>query len=54
MLYLLARRLTDKEIADALSISHRTAMHHVSSILAKLALGSRRQVPKWAEQHRII
>ncbi len=54
VLYLLARRLTDKEIADALSISHRTAMHHVSSILAKLALGSRRQVPKWAEQHRII
>jgi non-specific serine/threonine protein kinase len=54
VLYLLARRLTDKEIAAALSISPRTAMHHVSSILAKLALSSRRQVPKWAEQHRII
>jgi DNA-binding NarL/FixJ family response regulator len=54
VLFLLARRLTDKEMADALSISHRTAMHHVSNILSKLGLESRRQVPDWADEHGIV
>ncbi len=54
VLYLLTRRLTDREIADALSISPRTSMHHVSNILSKLALESRRQVPEWAGEHGLV
>ena len=51
VLYLLARRLTDKEIADALSISPRTAMNHVANILGKLSLANRREVAHWAREH---
>ena len=40
VLRLLARHYTDREIADALSISPRTAMHHVSHILAKLGVAT--------------
>jgi DNA-binding CsgD family transcriptional regulator len=42
VLQLLARRLTDKEIADALFVSPRTASFHVSSVLRKLNVSSRR------------
>jgi non-specific serine/threonine protein kinase len=47
VLRLLARRLSDKEIADTLSISPRTVMNHVASILDKLGLASRREVAEW-------
>jgi predicted ATPase/DNA-binding CsgD family transcriptional regulator len=47
VLRLLARRATDREIADELSISPRTVMHHVSRILAKLEVASRRDVAAW-------
>ena len=42
VLRLLARGMTDREIADALFISHRTVNAHVASILAKLSVSSRR------------
>jgi DNA-binding CsgD family transcriptional regulator/tetratricopeptide (TPR) repeat protein len=51
VLRLLARHLTDREIADALSISPRTIMHHVSHILAKLGVTSRRDAAAWAARH---
>jgi DNA-binding CsgD family transcriptional regulator len=54
VLYLLARRLTDKEIADALSISPRTAMNHVANILAKLDLANRREAARWTREHGFI
>ena len=54
VVYLLARRLTDKEIADALSISPRTAMNHVGHVIAKLGLGNRREVAQWARQHGLV
>ena len=41
VLVLLARGLSDKEIADGLYISPRTAMTHVGNILAKLGVNKR-------------
>jgi DNA-binding NarL/FixJ family response regulator len=35
--------MTDREIADALFLSHRTVNAHVASILAKLGVSSRRE-----------
>jgi DNA-binding CsgD family transcriptional regulator len=43
VLAFLVHRYTDQEIADELSISVRTASHHVASILAKLDVANRRQ-----------
>jgi excisionase family DNA binding protein len=43
VLRLISRRATDREIADTLSISPRTVMHHVSNILAKLGATNRRE-----------
>ena len=51
VLHLVARHYTDREIADALSISPRTTMHHVSHILAKLGVTSRRAAAAWAAGH---
>jgi DNA-binding CsgD family transcriptional regulator/Tfp pilus assembly protein PilF len=48
ILRLLSRRATNREIADTLSISPRTVMHHVSNILAKLGVENRRQAAHWA------
>jgi DNA-binding NarL/FixJ family response regulator len=42
VLQLLIRRLTNKEISSALSISERTVKFHVSNILSKLQLDDRR------------
>jgi DNA-binding CsgD family transcriptional regulator len=43
VLGLLAEGLTDAEIAVRLSLSAKTVGHHVSALLAKLGVGSRRQ-----------
>jgi predicted ATPase/DNA-binding CsgD family transcriptional regulator len=45
---LLKHRLSDREIAERLFISPRTAGTHVTSILGKLGLSSRREVPDFA------
>src|SRR5581483_9891326 len=45
---LLARGLTNRQIAEALVISERTADNHVSHILDKLGFASRAQVAAWA------
>jgi DNA-binding NarL/FixJ family response regulator len=44
ILPLLAARWTDREIAEALCISHRTVTTHVSHIFTKLGINSRREV----------
>ncbi len=54
ILPLLAQRLTDREIAEQLCISHRTAMNHVASILNKLDVASRRDVAAFAAQHGLL
>ncbi len=52
ILGLLGQRLTDKEIAARLSISHRTVMNHVAGVLSKLGVTSRREAADWAARHR--
>lgn len=47
----LARGLTNQQIADELYISVRTAETHVKRILAKLGLSSRGQVAHWVHEH---
>ena len=44
---LIARGLTNRQIAEELFIAERTADTHVEHILAKLGLGSRSQVAAW-------
>lgn len=44
ILPLLAARWTDREIGEALYISHRTVTTHVSNIYSKLGINSRREV----------
>jgi DNA-binding NarL/FixJ family response regulator len=43
VLALLTEDLTDAEIAARLSLSPKTVSHHVSAVLAKLDIGSRRE-----------
>jgi predicted ATPase/DNA-binding CsgD family transcriptional regulator len=50
---LVARGLTNQEIASALVISPRTAETHVQNILAKLDLTSRSQLAVWAHRHGV-
>jgi non-specific serine/threonine protein kinase len=48
---LVARGLTNREIAERLVISVRTSEGHVERIRDKLGLRSRAQVAAWAVEH---
>jgi predicted ATPase/DNA-binding CsgD family transcriptional regulator len=48
---LLAEGLTNREIADRLVISQRTAETHVDHILSKLGVSSRTRVASWVAEH---
>lgn len=48
VLALLAEGASNRDIADALTVSERTARTHVSAILGKLGLASRTQAALWA------
>jgi DNA-binding NarL/FixJ family response regulator len=48
VLALVGRGKSNREIADALVISERTARSHVSNVLGKLGLASRTQAALWA------
>ena len=54
VLALLCRRLTDREIADQLYISRRTASHHVMHLLNKLGAGNRREAAAIAVRFRLV
>jgi DNA-binding NarL/FixJ family response regulator len=48
---LLARGLTNRQIATELTITERTAETHVGKILSKLNLRRRAQLTAWALEH---
>jgi RNA polymerase sigma factor (sigma-70 family) len=48
---LIARGLSNREIADELLISPATAARQVANILAKLGFSSRTQIASWATRH---
>jgi non-specific serine/threonine protein kinase len=48
---LIARGLTNREIAAELVITERTVMRHVEHILAKLGVRSRTQIAVWVVEH---
>lgn len=48
---LLARGLTNRQIADQLVLSHRTVEGHVEHILAKLGFQTRTEIGVWAASH---
>jgi non-specific serine/threonine protein kinase len=48
VLLLVAQGRTNREIANALFISHRTATTHVANILGKLGVSSRTEATAWA------
>ena len=49
---LVAKGMTDREIASKLVISHRTAESHVQHILTKLGFRSRAQIAAWVASSR--
>lgn len=49
---LVARGLTNRQVATELSISERTVHTHVGRILRKLGLGSRAQITAWVIEQR--
>ncbi len=51
---LVAKSLTNREIADRLVISPRTAEHHVQHVYAKLGVSSRAAVTLFAVEHGLV
>ena len=50
---LVARGLTNRQVASELTLSRRTVDNHVRNILKKLNLPSRSGVAAWLEEQRI-
>lgn len=46
--------LTNRQIADALSISYETVKEHVQNILQKMAMSDRTQVAVWAVARNVV
>jgi DNA-binding NarL/FixJ family response regulator len=51
VLRLLAQGRTNREIADALVITEKTAGHHVEHIYAKAGVSTRAALAMWAMEH---
>lgn len=49
---LVARELTNRQIAACLTLSEHTVATHVRNILKKLGLHSRKQIATWIMQHQ--
>lgn len=50
----MADGLTNKEIADSLSISYETVKEHVQHILQKVGVSDRTQAAVWAVRHKVV
>lgn len=53
VLALIARGMSNRQIASALALGQRTVESHVSSVLGKLGLGSRTEAALYAVSHRL-
>jgi predicted ATPase/DNA-binding CsgD family transcriptional regulator len=51
---LIARGLTNSEIAAELVLSKRTVEHHIANILAKLGITNRVQIVRWAIENGLV
>jgi hypothetical protein len=51
---LIARGLTNREIAAELVLSQRTVEAHVTAVMSRLDLNSRAQVAVWATQRGLL
>jgi non-specific serine/threonine protein kinase len=51
---MVARGMSNRQIAQELFLSERTVETHVSKILRKLALASRAEIAAWATQQRLL
>jgi DNA-binding NarL/FixJ family response regulator len=51
---LVAEGLTNRQIAERLVISERTADNHMANILGKLGFDTRARVAVWAAEHGLI
>jgi two-component system response regulator DevR len=54
VLALVARGYTNKQIAEALDVSEKTARNHVSHILEKLGLSRRSEAAAFAVEHNLV
>ena len=54
VLALVARGYTNKQIAESLYVSEKTARNHVSHILEKLGLARRSEAAAYAVEHKLI
>jgi len=54
VLALVARGYTNKQIADTLFVSEKTARNHVSHILDKLGLSRRSEAAAFAVEHKLV
>jgi DNA-binding NarL/FixJ family response regulator len=50
---LVARGLTNRQIADLLHVAERTAENHVQHILTKLGFQNRSQIAAWTTRHSL-
>ncbi len=54
VLALIARGYTNKQIAEALTVTEKTARNHVSHILEKLGFSRRSEAAVYAVEHRLV
>jgi DNA-binding NarL/FixJ family response regulator len=54
VLRMLARGLSNREIADALVLSPRTVQHHLASVYAKIDLHTRAGAAVFAIEHGLV
>jgi HD-GYP domain-containing protein (c-di-GMP phosphodiesterase class II) len=54
VLYLAARGLTTKDIAERLFISPKTADHHIQHVYSKIDVSTRGAAALWAMQHGLV